>query len=115
MNLPFQIELQPPVAIISISGKILTQEDTHDIMEEIGNAEKSVQSIVMDVSELSYCSSAGLGFFVRCLTRTKIAGGKFVICGINGNVEKLFAISKLNEIFTFCPDKESGLNFINAN
>jgi anti-anti-sigma regulatory factor len=48
------------------------------------------------------------------LTRTRNVGAEVTLCGIQGNVEKLFAISKLNEIFTFSPSLTEALNNVNA-
>ena len=62
-----------------------------------------------DVSKLEYITSSGLNFFIRSLTRIRNVGGEIILCGVQGNVEKLLKISKLNEIFTICPTIADGL------
>ena len=47
-----------------------------------------------------YEISTGIGFLVRTLTRSRVNNGELVLCGVKGNVEKLFEIAKINEIFT---------------
>lgn len=115
MSFTFKIDAQPDSVVFSISGRI-SQEDT---LEEIITAlskelDRHVKFILLDITRLEYITSSGLNFFIRTLTRTRNAGGELIICGLNGMVEKLFVISKLNEIFTLCPTLEDGLQKINA-
>ena len=101
--------------IVSIQGRIVTDNDTADLLKEIQlNIDENKKSFYFDVSQLEYITSSGLNFFVRILTRTRNVGAEVTLCGIQGNVEKLFAISKLNEIFTFSPSLTEALNNVNA-
>ena len=38
-------------------------------------------------------------------------GGELVIIGINGNVEKIFSISKLDEIYIICENQMEANNY----
>lgn len=101
--------------IVSIQGRIVTDNDTADLLKEIQvTIDENKKSYFFDLSQLEYITSSGLNFFVRILTRTRNIGAEVTLCGIQGNVEKLFAISKLNEIFTFSPSLTEALNNVNA-
>jgi len=103
------------VVIITIQGRIVTDNDTVDLLKEIQlNIDENKKTFYFDLSQLEYITSSGLNFFVRILTRTRNVGAEVTLCGIQGNVEKLFAISKLNEIFTFSPSLSEALNNVNA-
>lgn len=116
MSLVHEIVLKPNVAVFSIQGRINTTEDAEVLIAALDQAlVNKIHGLIINISALEYTSSSGLNFFIRALTRIRIIGGKLIICGISGNVEKLFVISKLNEIFTFCPTVEEGLKLINAN
>lgn len=115
MSIVFKIDVRPHAAIYSVSGKMTAEDATADMLLSItGQLEKNTSNILLDVSGLEYITSSGLNFFIRALTRTRNAGGELIICGLHGTVEKLFIISKLNEIFTICPDVATGLAKINA-
>ncbi|MGV3630964.1 MAG: STAS domain-containing protein [Bacteroidota bacterium] len=110
MSLSIKVEHQSSSVIFSFSGKINTQDETvevlHTLDEELAKQQKA---FLYDVSKLEYITSSGLNFFIRSLTRIRNVGGNIILCGVQGNVEKLLKISKLNEIFTICPTVQEGL------
>ncbi len=115
MSIKHILRNEAKAVIISIEGRIVTDNDTADLLKEIQeNIEDNKMLFYFDLSKLEYITSSGLNFFVRILTRTRNVGAEVTLCGIQGNVEKLFAISKLNEIFTFSPSLTEALNNVNA-
>ena len=115
MSIKHTLRTEAEVIIITIQGRIVTDNDTADLLKEIQlNIDENKKTFYFDLSELEYITSSGLNFFVRILTRTRNVGAEVTLCGIQGNVEKLFAISKLNEIFTFSPSLSEALNNVNA-
>lgn len=115
MSFEFKIQAQPDAVVFTISGRISQEDTTENMLQAlVGELEKNARFVLIDVSGLEYITSSGLNFFIRALTRTRNAGGELILCGLGGNVEKLFVISKLNEIFTICPTLEDGLQKINA-
>ncbi len=115
MSIKHTLRNETEVVIITIQGRIVTDNDTVDLLKEIQlNIDENKKTFYFDLSQLEYITSSGLNFFVRILTRTRNVGAEVTLCGIQGNVEKLFAISKLNEIFTFSPSLSEALNNVNA-
>jgi anti-sigma B factor antagonist len=115
VSIKHTLRTEAKAIIISIEGRIVTDNDTADLLKEIqGNIEEDYKIFCFDLNRLEYITSSGLNFFVRILTRTRNVGAQVTLCGIQGNVEKLFAISKLNEIFTFSPSLTEALNNVNA-
>ena len=115
MSIKHSLRSEAEAVVIFIQGRIVTDNDTADLLKEIqSKIEENCKSFFFDLSQLEYITSSGLNFFVRILTRTRNVGAEVTLCGIQGNVEKLFAISKLNEIFTFSPSLSEALNNVNA-
>lgn len=115
MSFDFKINTQPDSVVFSISGRISQEDTLEEIMAALNKElERKIHFILLDISKLEYITSSGLNFFIRTLTRTRNIGAELLICGLHGTVEKLFVISKLNEIFTLCPTLEAGLQKINA-
>jgi len=88
------------LTIVQLKGKILFEAEletlNHEFLEL--NAIEGMNWI-LDLSELTHTNSTGIGFLVRTLTRSRVNNGELVLCGVKGNVEKLFEIAKINEIF----------------
>lgn len=115
MSLSIKIEHQSSSVIFSFSGKIQNADETTDALSSLDKEiELKNRSFLFDVSKLEYITSSGLNFFIRSLTRIRNVGGEIILCGVQGNVEKLLKISKLNEIFTICPNISEGLIKVQA-
>jgi len=55
--------------------------------------------VVVDVSELKYVNSAGLGSFLRNAKRLQEKGGALLLCGLNGLVKEVFEMTRLISVF----------------
>ena len=111
MNLSYDISIQDPVIIYELTGKITTEDDFIDLEKTVFDyLNQNYYRIVFDLSKLTHTNSSGIGFFMRTLTKSRIMGGDLVLTGITGNVEKIFSISKLNEIYTICENQMEAIN-----
>jgi anti-sigma B factor antagonist len=109
VSLEFHITREPNVVVFSILGKINQDAIITEMMQALESELKSGnKQFVFNLNKLEFMSSTGLNFFIRCLTKIRNAGGDLVLVEVHGIVEKLFGISKLNEIFTICPTLEEG-------
>jgi anti-sigma B factor antagonist len=66
-------------------------------------------SLVLDLSNLTYVSSMGLGAIVRVAKQLRDAGGEVRICCLTGLVRQLFEITRLNHVFPPHDSVESAL------
>lgn len=109
MSCRFHIAVEPAMVTFSISGK-MNHDDTATELLDALNRELQAEHkrFLVDLSGLTYITSAGLNVFIRLLTRVRNAGGDLVLVGLDGHVRKLFEISKLIEIFTVCSSVEEG-------
>ncbi|XOV68581.1 MAG: STAS domain-containing protein [Fluviicola sp.] len=107
MNLQFDVHIDDPVIVYALHGKITTEEDFAELEAEVfQNLNQNYYRIVFDLTNLTHTNSMGIGFFMRTLTKARIMTGELVLASINGNVEKIFNIAKLNEVYTIYPNTE---------
>ena len=55
--------------------------------------------IAVDLSRLTYISSAGLGVLIRLSSLVQEAGGQMWLCGTTGAVSAVFEITRLTGLF----------------
>jgi anti-sigma B factor antagonist len=67
-------------------------------------------SVVLDLSDLSYVSSAGLRSILQALKKTKSSGGSLSLCSIQQAVMKLLELSGFLSLVSTYPDREGALN-----
>lgn len=111
MNLEFDIDIQDPVIVYTLRGKITSELDYETLEKEVFNhLNQNYFRVVFNLEELTHTNSMGIGFFMRTLTKTRIMGGELILCNVKGNVEKIFKISKLDEIYTIYTDQTEAIN-----
>ncbi|MCE2743064.1 MAG: STAS domain-containing protein [Fluviicola sp.] len=111
MSFTFEIKEQNDVSIISIAGKILSDENILDAIQKINkHIEVKNSKLIFNCSKLLHINSTGINFFMKTLTKSRIHNGDLILCGIAGNIESLFKITKLNEIYTIYNSEEDAIN-----
>ena len=71
----------------------------HDTLKEYMDAGKV--NFIMDLSDVTYVNSTGMGILVRGLTTLKNAGGDLKLAGMSTKVQGLLSITKLSSVFTY--------------
>lgn len=97
---------------ISLSGRLLSDEDLQAVSTEIEKLQN--WKIVIDLKDLSYINSSGIAFLVRILTRSRVNGGDAVICEVHSNLNKLFEITKMGDVFKIYDSKENAQAHFNS-
>lgn len=69
----------------------------------------SVNNIVIDMSASKYCDSSGLSALLVANRMCKDTNGKFVLCGLKPNVQKLIEIAQLDKVLTITDTQEEAL------
>ncbi len=65
------------------------------------NIDNGYRFVILDLTELSYVDSSGIGTLIQISNWMKKRGGLMVLVNTQGSVEKIFQISKLDEFFVF--------------
>jgi anti-sigma B factor antagonist len=69
----------------------------------------SVNNIIIDMSSTKYCDSSGLSAILLANRLCKDTNGRFVLCGLQPNVQKLIEISQLDKVLTITPNVQEAL------
>jgi anti-sigma B factor antagonist len=88
------------VAILDLGGRITLGEESgrlRDAVREI--IVKGSKMIIVNLGEVSYIDSAGLGELVSAFTAVKKAGGELKLLNVTKNINDLLVITKLVTVF----------------
>ena len=67
------------------------------------------KTIVVDLTQLEYISSMGLGYLLSVNKKLQSSGGKLVVCGLTGMVKEVFRLSGFNKLFAVYDNAEAAL------
>lgn len=93
---------------LEVSGELdaFTAKDLREKLMPL--TENNGNHIIVDLSDLDYMDSTGLGVFVGVLKASKTNGAKLVLKNMTDRVRRLFEITGLDEIITVQDDNVKG-------
>ncbi len=88
--------------IIELKGNVMGGEDTKGFNELLHKLiDEGKKNIVVDLSEVKFMNSSGLGMMIGGLTTMKKSGGNLKLAKVTEKIESLLIITKLITIFEF--------------
>jgi anti-sigma B factor antagonist len=88
------------VTIVDLSGKITLGEGGMTLRDEVRKLlAVGSKKIVLNLGEVSYIDSSGLGELVSAYTAVKNAGGELKLLNLTSKVRDLLVITKLVTVF----------------
>ncbi|HEY9044575.1 MAG TPA: STAS domain-containing protein [Ohtaekwangia sp.] len=96
----FTHEIKKERLLISLSGDLIGEDNGTSILEVATSAiQEKVLACVIDISNLRYINSSGIGVLITILTKFRNKGGEVYLMRPSESVQKLLVITKLNAIF----------------
>jgi anti-sigma B factor antagonist len=98
------------VAIVDLNGKVTLGENTGILRDELRSLlSQGVKNIVLDMQNVSYVDSAGLGELVGAYTTAANQGGAVKLLHLQGKMRDLMQITKLHTIFSAFDDEKAAV------
>ncbi|SEG31443.1 STAS domain-containing protein [Algoriphagus boritolerans] len=101
MKLTYSTQKDEKADYLFIQGDLIGDEVGPKLVEVVSDAiQDGAKTFVIDLSEVRYISSSGIGLLITMLTKMRNAGGEVYLTAPSEHVKKLLIITKLNNIFT---------------
>ena len=98
--------MTPIVRLIEPSG-ILDGTKTAQFRKEINELlQKNTQIILVDLKNVTFMDSSGLGTLVLSLKTVRDAGSQLCLCSINDQIKMLFELTSMEKVFQIFADRE---------
>jgi anti-sigma B factor antagonist len=99
------------VAILDLDGKITLGENTGILRDELRSLlAQGTKNIVLNMANVSYVDSAGLGELVGAYTTATNQGGAVKLLHMQGKMRDLMQITKLHTIFSAFDDEKAAVS-----
>jgi anti-sigma B factor antagonist len=104
------------VQILDCSGKITLGEGTMSIRNSVRDILKNGQkNIVLNLSDINYIDSSGVGELVSTFTTVVNSGGQLKLLNLTKRIRELLTITKLLTVFETHDDEKAALaSFVKA-
>src|SRR5438045_3718904 len=96
------------VTIIEAYGR-LDSTTAKEFGDRLVSLVQSGRAIVVDLKNIEYISSAGFRALLITKRATTEKQGKLALCGVSGEVKRLFEIGAFMDEFLICPTQADGV------
>ena len=101
----FETKVDPFGATISSKVDRLNAANASDLKTAlIALNNKGINNVIVDLSATKFCDSSGLSALLMGNRLCKDTNGKFILCGLQVNVEKMVKIAQLDKVLLFEAD-----------
>ena len=86
--------------VIKLEGEMMLGYEANDFHEAVRTSiEKNKKNVVVDLSEVKFISSWGIGILIHGYTTATNGGSKFSLAAVPKNVKETFQKIKIDSIF----------------
>jgi len=86
------------LVIVVLTGRIVEGDEAATLDRQVSDLLLTHRGVVLDLHEVSFVDSAGLGVLVRLLSRVRGAGGDLVLCRVAPRIQKSLDVSRLHTV-----------------
>jgi len=110
MSMKFTSREVDGITILDLSGKIVLGEGSVTIRDAVRDVlAKGSNKILINLADINYIDSSGIGELVSALTAVKNAGGSLKLLQLTKKVKDLLQITKLYTVFDVFDDEPTAL------
>jgi anti-sigma B factor antagonist len=103
----FAQEIIGNTLILRVSGDLIGEDNGSQLVGAVNDAvSHKLLTCIIDISELRYINSSGIGVLITILTKFRNKGGEVYLMNPSESVKKLLVITKLNAIFQVIKSEE---------
>lgn len=111
MSATFNSREQNGVTIIDVTGKISLGSGNQELRDYINKTlEEGNKKIVLNLGELNYLDSSGVGTLVGCFTSAQNRGASLKLLNLTKKIRDLLSITKLLTVFDTFDDEQAAVD-----
>ena len=111
MALTTKVRRVGDVSIVDLHGKITLGENTGILRDELKSLlAQGTKNIVLNMADVSYVDSAGLGELVGAYTTATNQGGSVKLLNMQGKMKDLMQITKLHTVFSAFDSEQAAVS-----
>ena len=98
-------EIVNDILVLRLSGDLIGENHGPELISIVNDTiNEDIIFCAIDIQDVRYINSSGIGVLITILTKFRNIGGEVVLIKPSDSVEKLLIITKLNSIFTIVPN-----------
>lgn len=105
------IEEQPYAVVIQVRESRLDAHNSGELKTEmLSQFEGDKNNLVIDLQEVRFIDSSGLGVLVSGFKNASARNGSLKLCGLQQQVKSMFELTRLHRVFDIFATREEALD-----
>ncbi len=101
------------IVYVRLQGDLISSPDSQQLVDLVNNSINETKLLcAVDLSQVRFINSSGIGVLVSLLTKFRNRGGEMVLINPSEQIRKLLIITKLNNIFTIKETDQAAADFL---
>ncbi len=98
------------IYLLALKGRLVLGEESIGLLTVIDNLlESGATRMVVNLEQVHYVDSAGLGALIEMHRKTKAKGGSLKLCHLGPNLRQALEMARLLPIFETCPSETAAV------
>ena len=98
------------VTILDVKGRIVLGDEIHTLRDAVrGLVTENKKKIILNLAEVDYIDSSGVGELVGSFTTVRNAGGELKLLNLSQKVKDVLHVTKLYTVFDIKDDEASAV------
>ncbi len=94
------------VTLLDVRGRIVLGDEIHDLRDAVrGLVGEGKKKIILNLADVDYIDSSGVGELVGCFTTVRNAGGELKLLNLSQKVQDVLHVTKLYTVFDIREDE----------
>jgi anti-sigma B factor antagonist len=111
MSLTIASREREGVRILDLDGRLTVGPEASQLREALQACADSGESkVVLNLADVDFIDSTGLGALVICFTTLRKAGGELKLLNLNRRNVELLILTKLTAVFELFTDEQDAIN-----
>ncbi len=97
-------QIEPGITLVELTGRFALGRESQRLETIVETLVKAGRTrAILNLTEVDYVDSAGIGLIALAAGKLKEAGGKMVAVAPDGRVLEMLKMTQVNRIVTVCP------------
>lgn len=107
-GLSFTFKDEPKFTLLQLTGDLNMFSAPELRTSLVKHFESGISRFVLDLTELAFVDSSGIGVLVSFVSMAKKReGSKVILCGLNAQIRNIFEVTRLLSVFNVTEDIDS--------
>jgi anti-sigma B factor antagonist len=115
MTLKIDTRVVNGVTIASCHGRIVFGDESNYLREQLKQILSSSRKVILDLSDVTYIDSGGLGTLVGVYSSARAAGADVKLTGLNQRIKDVLQVTKLVTVFEVYDTEQQAITAFGEN